>query len=73
MSRSQRWLLGIAIFLSLIAVGVYFFEWNLLREPIARRVEAATGRTFAINGDLKVHLSMRPRITVEGLILGNAA
>ena len=73
MSRSQRWLLGIALFIGLIAVGVYFFEWNLLREPIARRVEAATGRSFAINGNLNVQLSMRPRITVEGLVLGNPA
>jgi uncharacterized protein involved in outer membrane biogenesis len=74
MSRSKkRWLSGIAVFLLLVAAGVYFFDWNLLRGPIARRVEHATGRSFAINGDLHVRLSMTPRITMDGLVLGNAA
>ena len=45
----------------------------MLRAPIARRVEAATGRTFAINGDLRVHLSLRPRITADDIVFGNAA
>jgi uncharacterized protein involved in outer membrane biogenesis len=74
MSRSKkRWLGGIAAFLALVTAGIYFFDWNLLRGPIARRVEHATGRSFAINGDLNVRLSMTPRITVNGLVLGNAA
>jgi uncharacterized protein involved in outer membrane biogenesis len=51
---------------------VYFFEWNMLRGPIAKRVEQATGRSFAINGDLHVHLSRTPRITADGLVFGNA-
>ncbi len=73
MSRSsKRWLSSIAVFLLVIAAGIYFFEWNMLRGPIAKRVEQATGRSFAINGDLHVKLSMTPRITAEGLVLGNA-
>ncbi|MEN3353183.1 MAG: AsmA family protein, partial [Betaproteobacteria bacterium] len=71
--RSKHWLGGVAIFAALIAAGIYFFEWNMLRGPIARQVERSTGRTFAINGDLHVHLSMRPRITAERLVLGNAS
>jgi uncharacterized protein involved in outer membrane biogenesis len=71
--RSKHVLGGIAVFLVLIGVGVYFFDWNMLRGPIARQVERATGRTFAINGDLKVHLALKPRITAEGLVLGNAS
>jgi uncharacterized protein involved in outer membrane biogenesis len=55
-----------------VGAGVYFFEWNMLRGPIAKRVEQATGRSFAINGDLHVHLSLTPRVTAEGLVLGNA-
>jgi uncharacterized protein involved in outer membrane biogenesis len=74
MSRTKkRWLAGITAFLALAALGVYLFEWNMLRGPIAKRVEQATGRTFAINGDLDVRLSLVPRITVGGLVLGNAA
>ena len=45
-----------------VALIIAFFDWNQLREPIARRVSAFTGRSFAINGDLQVHLSLRPRI-----------
>src|SRR6266545_4203920 len=73
MSRaSKRWLAGVGVFAALAATAIYFFEWNMLRGPIARQVERATGRTFAINGDLHVHLAMKPRITAEGLVLGNA-
>jgi hypothetical protein len=73
MTRTKkRWLAGIGIITALAAAGVYLFEWNMLRGPIAKRVEHATGRTFEINGNLHVHLSRTPRITAEGLALGNA-
>jgi uncharacterized protein involved in outer membrane biogenesis len=72
-TRSKRWLAGVATLVAAIAVALYFFEWNMLRGPIARQVERATGRTFAINGDLHVHLSFKPRITAERLVLGNAS
>jgi hypothetical protein len=62
-------LLALAVGLALI---IAFFDWNLLREPIARRVSALTGRSFAINGDLQVHLSLRPRIVANDVVLGNA-
>ena len=69
----KRWLAGLTAFMALTALAIYLFEWNMLRAPIAKRVAQATGRTFAINGDLDVRLSMTPRITVAGLVLGNAA
>ena len=57
----------------LVAAGVYFFDWNLLRDPIARRVEQATGRSFAIRGNVKVRLSLKPRVSAEDIAFGNAA
>jgi uncharacterized protein involved in outer membrane biogenesis len=57
----------------LIALGVYLFEWNMLRGYLSRHVSEATGRTFAINGDLSVSLSLQPRIVARDLVLGNAA
>ena len=72
---SRRWkiaLSGLGILILLIGAGIHFFEWNLLREPIAQRVRAATGRHFAINGNLDVRLARSPRITAEGVVLGNA-
>ena len=71
-SRTTRWLAGIAGFVLLLVLILFFFDWNLLRGPIARRVEHATGRSFAINGDLHVRLLPRVRVAAQGLTLGNA-
>lgn len=72
--RPTRWIAGAFLVLAvLVALFIAFFDWNLLREPIARRVTSATGRSFAINGDLKVHLSLQPRIVANDVVLGNAA
>ncbi|MEO7727529.1 MAG: AsmA family protein [Burkholderiales bacterium] len=62
-------LLGLSLVIVLIAV---LFDWNWLREPIARRVSSSTGRSFAINGDLDVRLSLHPRIVANDIALGNA-
>src|SRR3954470_22108873 len=73
MTRTQkRWLVFLTVLVALVGAGIYVFEWNMLRGPIAKRVEKATGRSFAINGDLHVHLSRTPRITADNLVLGNA-
>lgn len=55
----------------LVVLAVSLFDWNMLRGPIEKRVSAATGREFHIYGDLDVDLSMKPRITVERMRLGN--
>ena len=72
-----RWLKWIAgVFLTLIVLimlVVAFFDWNWLRDPIARKISSSTGRTFAINGDLNVRLSLHPRIVANDIVLGNAA
>lgn len=74
MSKFKRnWLVGFGAIALLIATGLYVFEWNMVRGPLAGLVERATGRTFAINGDLRVRLSRTPRITADGLVLGNAS
>jgi uncharacterized protein involved in outer membrane biogenesis len=72
MNRTQKWLIGIAGFLIIVFVALYFFDWNLLRPYIARKVIHATGRSFAINGDLNVHLSLHPRIIAHDIVMGNA-
>ncbi len=59
-----------ALALALVA-AVLLFDWNMLKHPIERRVSAATGRTFHIDGDLSVKLGLKPRITLDGLRLGN--
>ncbi len=74
LTRTSKWIAGIVLgFIVLLVLVIAFFDWNWMREPIARRVSASTGRSFAINGDLKVDLSLRPRIIANELVLGNAA
>jgi uncharacterized protein involved in outer membrane biogenesis len=49
-----------------------FFDWNLARPYIARKVTSLTGRNFAINGDLHVNLSLHPRVVANQIVFGNA-
>jgi hypothetical protein len=72
MTRRKKWLVGSAGCLLLVVAAASFFDWNLARPYIARKVTEATGRSFAINGDLEVHLSLRPRIVANGVVMGNA-
>jgi AsmA family protein len=47
-------------------------NWNFLREPVANGLASVLNRTVAIEGDLKVKLSLQPEIEVNGLVIGNA-
>ena len=73
--RPVWWTLGISTLLIVaIALFLAFFDWNLLRGPIARRASAATGRAVRIDGNLGVHLwSWTPNATIDGLKIGNPA
>lgn len=71
MTRRHPFLVALAAVLLLIVIVVLLFDWNWLRGPIERRVSAATGRPFAIHGDLDVNLSWHPTITVRQVELGN--
>ncbi|MEO7251886.1 MAG: AsmA family protein [Arenimonas sp.] len=55
----------------LLLLLILMFDWNMLKHPIERRVSAATGREFHINGDLSVQLSLKPRVTLQRVTLGN--
>ena len=69
--RRHRLLAACALVAVLVVAFLLLFDWNMLKHPIERRVSAATGREFHIDGDLSVKLGINPRITVEGLRLGN--
>jgi uncharacterized protein involved in outer membrane biogenesis len=58
--------------IALLVIVLGFFDWNLLRPPLARMITAQTGRPASIDGDLKVHLwSWNPSAEVNGLTLKN--
>ncbi len=68
----RHWRLFIPILLIvLIAWAIVFFDWNLFKGYVERRVSAATGREFHIDGNIGVKLSMNPLVTMDGLRLGN--
>jgi uncharacterized protein involved in outer membrane biogenesis len=62
--------------LTVLALGLVtfllLFDWNWFKGPIERRLLAATGREFHIEGDLRVRLGLTPTISAEGLHLANA-
>lgn len=83
-----RWMLGsLFAVLLLVACGIAILlhaDWNAARPWIAERVSAATGRSFAIEGDLSVQwLRVTdgsgerswlpwPHVFVHDVVLGNA-
>ena len=70
--HSHRRLVELLVaFALLVLLVIMLFDWNMLRRPIEGRVSAATGREFHINGDLHVKLSLKPRITMDRVTLGN--
>lgn len=77
MRRVLKWVAAIlGIILVLIAMAVIAIllvaDWNWLRGPITERVAAATGRDFAIDGNLDGDLSWQPWIRARDIRLGNA-
>ena len=71
--KAAKWtgvvLLGLVL---LCVIFLAFFDWNLLRPALARKITAETGRPAAIEGDLKVHLwSWNPTVQVNGLKIQN--
>ncbi len=66
----QKVVLGLLVAIVLL---VLLWDWNWFKGPIERRVEAATGREFAIEGDLDVDLHWtRPTVIFNDVVLGNA-
>lgn len=74
-----RWLVvsgfvmaGLVAFVAMVALVIFLLGWNWLRGPISKWVSNASGRTFAINGDLDIALSMQPRLIANDVVFGNA-
>lgn len=70
-ARVPRWLWIVGGLFAALVVLAVVFDWNWLKGPIERRVSAATGREFAIGGDLDVDLGLTPRIRADRIRLAN--
>ncbi|MFC7300856.1 AsmA family protein [Cognatiluteimonas weifangensis] len=70
--RRHPWLAVLASLLAAIAVLVALWDWNWFRGPIERQVEARTGRSFEIGGNLDVDLGRITTIRADAPSFGNA-
>lgn len=68
----RRWELGAAAVLALLCL-VLAWDWNWLKGPIERRVEAVTGRSFEIQGGIEGRLGSRLQLRLHEVRLGNTA
>lgn len=69
--RLRRLELVAAAALVAVLVLALAWDWNWLRGPVERRVEAATGRSFEIQGDIEGRLGTRLRLRLNEVRLGN--
>jgi hypothetical protein len=76
--RIPRWAwwtsgVGGAVVIGVVLFAL-FFDWNLLRGPIAAEASRVSHRPVRIDGDLKVHpLSWTPSASVRRVFVGNPA
>ncbi len=55
-----------------LVVLILLWDWNWLRGPVERIVQAQTGRRFDIGGDLDVDLGRVVRVRMDAVRFGNA-
>lgn len=70
-AATRKWLAGIVALPIVLAVGIYFFPWDSLREPINRYVSEQLGRRFAITQHLTVHPGLTSTVRAEGVEFSN--
>jgi uncharacterized protein involved in outer membrane biogenesis len=71
-ARAHPLVSALGVLLLAILVLVAIWDWNWLRGPVERIVQAQTGRSFDIGGDLDVDLGRVTRVRMEAVRFGNA-
>jgi len=66
------WLAPLFLVVILVTI-VQLMSWNVVKPLIVERLEAASGRSVAIEGDVKVDLLPRPAIALHDVMIGNPA
>lgn len=64
--------IGLGVLVLAVVLLVVLFDWNWLKVPVERQVQAQTGREFHIGGDLHVDLGRVTTVSGEALTFGNA-
>jgi uncharacterized protein involved in outer membrane biogenesis len=71
--RRHPWLTALGVVAIAIVVLVLLWDWNWFKRPIERYVEARTGRSLRIDGNLDVDLGRTTVVRADGVHFGNAA
>lgn len=64
--------IALALLVLALIVLVLLWDWNWFKRPVERMVEARTGRSFIIGGNLDVELGRVTTVRAETLRFGNA-
>ena len=70
-STLRHWLAGIAIFLTILVLVIFFFPWDSMRGPINRYVSDQLGRRFEITRHLSVRPGFTTTVRAEGVEIAN--
>ena len=70
--RGQRWLAVLVFLFALVLLVIALWDWNWLKGPVERAVQAKTGREFHIGGNLDVDLGRTLTVRGDGLTFANA-
>ncbi len=65
------WWIPVAVLVAILVAFLFPWKLNFLRGTIAEKVQQGTGRSFAIDGDIWLYWLQGPRVTIDGLKLGN--
>ncbi len=71
--RLSWWWAPVVVLVAICASFLFPWKLNFLRDTIVSKVQNGTGRSFAIDGDIWLYWLQGPRVTIDGLRLGNPA
>jgi uncharacterized protein involved in outer membrane biogenesis len=66
-------LIGLLVFAVVAVVALLFVDPAVFRGQLEARAAAAFGRQFQIDGPINLERSLRPRIVIEDISIGNPA
>jgi uncharacterized protein involved in outer membrane biogenesis len=66
-------LIGLVVFAVVAVTALLFVDPTVFRGQIEARASAAFGRQFKIDGPISLERSLRPRIVIEDISIGNPA
>ena len=69
--KRHGWWLAPLLLVALGVAIVQLMSWNVVKPLIVERLEAASGRAVAIEGDIKVDLLPRPALSLHEVTIGN--